>query len=171
MSLCGKISITPPKCKRKERRRNYYSRCSIVAAATMSWRSCVFSNMVRGITFPSHIWGSRPITTHWIAGQSEHTGLFRMISFVKINAFQKTGQNVRYVENNVFLNLQLHKHIALHQIHKIMFFLATSYDPFKNCSLKCFFLLLHCYKNPFLEPLFMSVSYIRTQSSKMHKNT
>ncbi len=29
-----------------------------------------------------------------------------------------------------FLNLKPHKHIALHQIHKIMFFLATSYDPF-----------------------------------------
>ncbi len=31
-----------------------------------------------------------------------------------------------------FLNLKNHKHIALHQIHKIMFFLATSYDPFKT---------------------------------------
>ncbi len=31
-----------------------------------------------------------------------------------------------------FLNLKPHKHIALHQIHKIMFFLATSYDPFKR---------------------------------------
>ncbi len=30
-----------------------------------------------------------------------------------------------------FLNLELRKHIALHQIHKIMFFLATLYDPFK----------------------------------------
>ncbi len=29
-----------------------------------------------------------------------------------------------------FLNLKPCKHIALHQIHKIMFFLATSYDPF-----------------------------------------
>ncbi len=29
-----------------------------------------------------------------------------------------------------FLNLKPHKHIALHQIHKIMLFLATSYDPF-----------------------------------------
>ncbi len=28
-----------------------------------------------------------------------------------------------------FLNLEPRKHIALHQIHKIMFFLATSYDP------------------------------------------
>ncbi len=41
-SLCGEICITPPKCIRKERRRNYYSRCSIVAAAgAMSWRRCV----------------------------------------------------------------------------------------------------------------------------------
>ncbi len=30
----------------------------------------------------------------------------------------------------MFFNLKPHKHIALHQIHKIMFFLATSYDPF-----------------------------------------
>uniref|UniRef100_A0A672KWS3 Transmembrane protein 63B n=1 Tax=Sinocyclocheilus grahami TaxID=75366 RepID=A0A672KWS3_SINGR len=38
MSLCGKICITPPKCSRKERRRNF-----IVAAtaAAMSWRCCV----------------------------------------------------------------------------------------------------------------------------------
>ncbi len=34
---------TPPKCLCKERRRNYYSRCSIVvAAAAMSWRRVVF---------------------------------------------------------------------------------------------------------------------------------
>ncbi len=32
-SLCGKICITPPKSIRKERRRDFYSRCSIVAAA------------------------------------------------------------------------------------------------------------------------------------------
>ncbi len=42
-SRCGKICITPPKCKRKERGRNFYSRCSIVAAAgAMSWRCFVF---------------------------------------------------------------------------------------------------------------------------------
>ncbi len=35
-----------------------------------------------------------------------------------------------YVENNVFFNLKPHKHIALHQIHQIMLFLASSYDPF-----------------------------------------
>ncbi len=37
-----------------------------------------------------------------------------------------------------FLNFKPNKHIALHQIHKIMFFLATSYDPFKFkvCSMK-----------------------------------
>uniref|UniRef100_A0A671KD04 Phosphodiesterase n=1 Tax=Sinocyclocheilus anshuiensis TaxID=1608454 RepID=A0A671KD04_9TELE len=38
-SRCGKICITPPKCSRKERRRNFYSRCSIVAAAAMSSHS------------------------------------------------------------------------------------------------------------------------------------
>ncbi len=48
---------------------------------------------------------------HWIAGQSEHTFLFRTMSFVKIDAFQKGGaaesnNNVRYVEkNNVFWTL------------------------------------------------------------------
>ncbi len=31
-----------------------------------------------------------------------------------------------------FFNLKPRKHIALHQIHKIILFLATSYDPFKN---------------------------------------
>ncbi len=31
-----------------------------------------------------------------------------------------------------FFNLKTHKHIALHQIHKIMLFLATSYNPFKD---------------------------------------
>ncbi len=41
-SRCGKICKTPPKCLCKERRRNYYSHCSIVAAAAMSWRRCVF---------------------------------------------------------------------------------------------------------------------------------
>ncbi len=40
-------------------------------------------NTVRGVTFPSHAWGIRPITLHWISGQSEHTSLFRMMNFVK----------------------------------------------------------------------------------------
>ncbi len=37
-SRCGEICITPPKCIRNEKRHNFYSRCSIVVAATMSWR-------------------------------------------------------------------------------------------------------------------------------------
>ncbi len=45
------------------------------------------------------------------------------------------------VENNVFLNLKLHKHIGLHQIHNLFFFLATSYDPFKTIRLR---LVLYC---------------------------
>ncbi len=41
-SRCGKICKTPPKCICNERRWNYYSHCSIVAAAgAMSWRCCV----------------------------------------------------------------------------------------------------------------------------------
>ncbi len=100
----------------------------------MSWRRCVFPNMVSGIIFPSHAWGIRPITTHWIAGQSEHTALFRTMSLVFVSEIrgERINNNIRYVENNVVvfylkpLNL-----IALHHVHKIMFFLATSYDPFK----------------------------------------
>ncbi len=39
MSPCGKICITLPKRIRNERRRNYYSHCSIVVAAgAKSWR-------------------------------------------------------------------------------------------------------------------------------------
>ena len=48
-------------------------------------------NMLRGVTFPSHAWGIRPITTHWISGQSQHTSLFRPMSFVRSDAFQKVG--------------------------------------------------------------------------------
>ena len=47
-------------------------------------------NMLRGITFPSHAWGIQPITTRWIAGQSQHSSLFRW-AFLKIDAFQKVG--------------------------------------------------------------------------------
>ncbi len=40
-SRCGEICKTPPKCLRKERGRDFYSRCSVVAAAgAMSWRHC-----------------------------------------------------------------------------------------------------------------------------------
>ncbi len=47
-----------------------------------------------------------------------------------------SNNNVQYVEN-VFWTLN-RINIALHQIHKIMFFLATSYDPFKTaCSTVC----------------------------------
>ncbi len=44
-----------------------------------------------------------------------------------------------------FLNLELRKHIALHQIHQIMLFLATSYDPF---NMSCILLIsrLSCLK-------------------------
>ncbi len=91
MSLCCKICMTPPRCIRKQRRHNFYSRCSIVAATAMAWRCCVFPNMVRGVTFPSHAWGIRPITMHWIAGQSEHTMSFSTMRFEKTGAFQKVG--------------------------------------------------------------------------------
>lgn len=32
---------------------------------------------------------------NWIAGQSEHTAYFRVMSFVKINVFQKCGAERR----------------------------------------------------------------------------
>ncbi len=63
-----------------------------------------------GVTFP-HAWGIRPITTHWLAGQSKHTVLFRTIdiintmsmfrtmSFVKIDVFQK-GKHVERGERS-----------------------------------------------------------------------
>ncbi len=42
MSQCGEICKTPPKCIRKERGRDFYYCCSIVAATgAMSWRRCV----------------------------------------------------------------------------------------------------------------------------------
>ena len=94
-------------------------------------------SMLRGITFLSHAWGIRPITTHWIAGQSQHSSLFRAMSLVKIYAFQKAGHRGETIMYSMwkimcFLSLKPHKHISLHQIHKIMFFLATSYDPFNS---------------------------------------
>ncbi len=42
-----------------------------------------------------------------------------------------------------FLNLKPHKHIALHQIHKIMFFLAMSFDPFKEYFIQVFYVSPH----------------------------
>ncbi len=99
-------------------------------------------NMVEREIFLSHAWGIRPITMHWIAGQSEHTALCKArMSFVKIYTFQKGGaersnNKVRCVENSVFFSFKPCKHIAFHQIHKIMLFFASSYDPFKN---KCDF--------------------------------
>ncbi len=91
-----------------------------------------------GVTFLSHAWGIRPITTHQIAGQSEHASLLRTMSFVKIDAFQKAehrGATIMYSMWKImcfFFYLKPHKNITLHQIHEIMFFLATSYGPFNE---------------------------------------
>ncbi len=70
-------------------------------------RDTAFPNMVRGVTFPSHAWGIQPITSHWTAGQSEHTSLFRTMSFVKIDTFQK-GATIMYGMWKImcFLNLK-----------------------------------------------------------------
>ncbi len=46
------------------------------------------------------------------------------------------GATIQYVENiYIFFYFKPYKHIALHQIHKIMFFLATSYDLFNYAQL------------------------------------
>ncbi len=70
---------------------------------------------------------------HWIAGQSEHTSLLRTMSFVKIGAFQTGGATIMYSMRKIMCFLTLNCiNIALHQINKILFFLAMSYDPFKT---------------------------------------
>ncbi len=151
-SWCGKNCKTLPNEKRKERRLNFYSRCSIVINM---WLSYIYNTVPE--QYNANIWVCAahftedrflilgesslqcehyewPITTHRIAGQSEHTSLLRTMSFVKnwhVSERQRGNNNVQYVENNVFLNLEPRKQITLHQIHKIMFFSAT-YDPFKH---------------------------------------
>ncbi len=59
---------------------------------TIATNNNQFKTVIRGLlflsrraqdTFPSHTRGIRPITTHWIAGQSEHTSLLRTMSFYK----------------------------------------------------------------------------------------
>ncbi len=68
------------------------------------------------------------------------------------------------MENNVFFYLKPRKHIALHQIHKIMLFLASSYDPFKQWCIypikMSFYKLLQIYssKNTFIMSQKISVS-------------
>ncbi len=69
---------------------------NVLLFATMSWRHYVFPNMVRRGIFLSHALGIRPITTHGITGQSEHTTLFRTMNFLKIDAFQKGGAAIMY---------------------------------------------------------------------------
>ncbi len=71
-------------------------------------------------------------------------------------------------------NLKTHKHIALHQIQKIMFFLATSYDPFKqyyiitfcisstNLVLKNKALQVHYGSVPFFKSCIVRVSFYLT---------
>ncbi len=49
-SRCGEIFIRPPKSLRKERGRDIFSRCSVVAAAgAMSWRRCESETTLFGI--------------------------------------------------------------------------------------------------------------------------
>ncbi len=135
MSLCWKIYITPNVYAKKEGV-TFILAVVLLLPPPCRGNTVYFPNMVRGVKFSSHAWGIRPITMHLIASQSEHTSLFRTMSFVKIYVFQKgraerSNNNVLYVEIMCFLNLKPRKHIALHQIHKIMLFLASSYDPLR----------------------------------------
>ncbi len=134
--LCWEICIIPPKCTRKERRHDSYSRCSFVVVAAMSWRWCVFPNMVRGRKISitrlrfltnQNALDSWPIRAH-LAFQSDELCKNRDIS-------ERLGKNIRYVENNVLtLNFILKK---LHQIHKIMLFVAFSFDLSTKAAFVC----------------------------------
>ncbi len=62
------------------------------------------------------------------------------MSFVKSTCFRKAGHRGATIMYSIwkmflFFYFKPHKHIALHQIHKIMLFLAMSYDPFKSVHL------------------------------------
>ncbi len=59
----------------------------------MSWRCCVLPNIVRDLTFLSHACGIRPSTTHWVASQSEHTTLFRMMTCLTQNNLLDSNQS------------------------------------------------------------------------------
>ncbi len=84
-------------------------------------------NMVRGMTFASHAWSIRPITMHWIAGQSEQTAFQNVELFIFF-----MYSNVWYVQNNMFFILNCVNTLHYKKIHKIVFFLATPYDPLKK---------------------------------------
>ncbi len=115
---------------------NFHSRCCRLPP----WRcgDAVFPNMVRGVTFPSNTWGIRPITMHLDSWPIRaHRGFQNDELFKKLTRFRKAGQRgatIMYSMWNItcFFNLKPRKHIALHQIHKIMLFLTTLFYPFKR---------------------------------------
>ncbi len=83
---------------------------------------------------------------------------------------RQSNNNVQYVENNVFSNLKPHKHIELHQIHKTMFFLAASYDPFKAISpaKKAIVLVLGWFCFIDLTALVKGTIFVNDQSTFLH---
>ncbi len=106
-------------------------------------------NTVRGVTFLSHAWGIQPITTHWIAGQSEHASLLRTMT-CKNHTFQKGGAGGATIMYSMwkimcFFNLKPHKHIALHQIHQIMLFFSNVIYPFNRMKNLCNFAVIYTY--------------------------
>ncbi len=59
-----------------------------------------------GVTFTSHSWGIRPITTHGIAGQSEHLASQNDELCKNRSVSERWGNyNLQYLENKVFFLL------------------------------------------------------------------
>ncbi len=89
-------------------------------------------NTVRDVTFPAKhnaldIW---PIRAH-LASQNDEvckkSAHFRKAEHRRATIMYSIWKIMRF-------NLKPYKHIALHQIHKIVLFLAMSYDPFKTLN-------------------------------------
>ncbi len=104
----------------------------------MSWRRCVFPNMARGVTFVTRLTYSANLNAldSWPI-RASRTFQNDELCF----CFRKAGQRGATIMYDMwkimcFFNLKLRKHIALHQIHKIMFFLAMSYNPFNSLAYK-----------------------------------
>ncbi len=86
----------------------------------VSSRRDTHHNTVRGVTFLSHAWSIRPITTHWIAGQSEHASQNDELckNWSSFRKAEQRGATIMYSMWKImcFLNLEPRKHIALQQI-------------------------------------------------------
>ncbi len=87
-------------------------------------------NMVRGLRYSAHnALDSWPIIAHFASQNDELCKNRRVSERRGIEEQQLCAVCGKYC---VSFNLEPRKHIASHQIHKIMLFLATSYDSFKK---------------------------------------